>query len=174
MLTIRQNIFETNSSSTHCFAYNLADKISKKQKNESLKVLNQYIKDGLLIVNGISDNSFKDMQCSFVGIYEKIQIVATEFVANDDQKLLNIFEKVIKEQCPEIEQIVYNIVFSGTNRNAWYYPYSIKTNCKLPHSDIYLENDNETLYEQFIKNPEILKLFLFGDSKLQCEEFATW
>lgn len=175
MLTIRQNIFETNSSSTHCFAFNLADDISKEQQEKNADTLHYHIKakGTILIIDGISDEVMCREECYFTNVYEKMQLVANEIIANEDSGLEEIFNDVIKEQFPQIKQIEYNIVFAGRNRNTVYNPTAINTDCIFSDNEDYLDYSKKTLYEMFVTDPKTLKLFLFGNSELRREEFST-
>lgn len=167
MLTIRQNIFETNSSSTHCFVYTLA----KGTSSEYVKELRSFVKDGTLKIDGIDDVSF---ECSLYELYTKLQIIATEITANDDEILLDLFEKVLKEQCPEIKRIVYNVILAGKNRNSCYNPkmlHTFYTFSDKGQTCEYFTKSELSLYDLIVADSEQLRLFLFGKSFVDCGEF---
>lgn len=132
--------------------------------------LQSHIKDGILTITGLPDSIINDGDFWISDVYGKMQLVATDFIANDDSYFMEIFEKVVKEQFLEITKIVYNIIFVGKNRNTCYNKGIINTGYIFSQrygDDECIKFSKSSLYDKLVDNPEILKLFLFGNSVIR-------
>jgi len=155
MLTIRNNLFETNSSSTHSFSFRLSFALISVE--EALEQLD--IKDGVLKIPG----SVKCHALCFVSkLPDKLSLIATHIEANDDEKLKTVFEDTIKKYLPSINQIEYNVIFSGKARNACYNPYLIDSDINYNYTDEIEEDDQDSELRELLFNPKYMKMFLFG------------
>jgi len=153
MLTIRNNIFETNSSSTHSFVFDLSTTFEDKQT--VIKQLN--IVNGKLIIDGCKickPNAY------IVNVNDKFSLIATEIVANNNKQLKKCFEETVKDYLPEITEFKYNVIFAGTKRNANYFPLWLNSRQDYESSNSLKEGK---LIEVLLKDQQYMKQFLFGN-----------
>ena len=159
MLTIRNNIFETNSSSSHSFSYYIDDGLHAPE--ECYRQLQPLIKDGTLTINGIM---MGNPECAFRSLESKLAIVGVIIAATDNEKLKAVFEKVVKEYLPIIKEIKYNCILAGKNINASYNPYMLSTDVSNENW-LDLDNNEEPESSEFnkvIESPPYMRCFLFG------------
>jgi len=176
VLIIRNNIFETNSSSAHAFTFYL-DKNIRNIKNITQEL---DIVDNILTING-SDNTV-DPNGMIFKIADKMAFIGTIIIANDDQELKNTFETIIKNFLVEIKEIKYNIIFAGKNRNASFSPFAfnaIEAESEFLDKEYLLsehiikDKTELVLFSDLIKYPKYMEQFLFGKtSSIEGEVFA--
>jgi len=164
MLTIRNNIFETNSSSTHSYVYDLSNNfVDHDAIIEQLK-----IKNGILIINGSNESS--QPICTISSIRTKLSLIATAIVANDDKNLQAIFEETIVEYLPEIKKFKYNVILAGKRRNASFNPNMMKAcfnyDSKCNESSLKLAYLTNKKLNKILLDKKYMKMFLFGKTSM--------
>lgn len=153
MLNIRNNVFETNSSSSHSIILRFP------QKDKLLLEPLVPNKKGQIILNG---GNFASIEFDVHSMMSKLNMIAVYITVTNDKDLKNRFEKVVKEYSGASE-IIYNIRMSATDdnpTNSYWSPQIMRA-----HNYYYdNETDEETdeLIEEIIKNEESLKTFLFS------------
>ena len=97
MLTIRQNVFETNSSSTHSVSLNFS----------ACSILGSYPPDkkGIITLNG---GDFASACDSIYSIGEKLNFVAVCIHVLGDEEIKERFERIVKEHTGA-KEIKYDI-----------------------------------------------------------------
>ena len=160
MINIRQNVFETNSSSSHSFSLNF-----KKSRGGS--VLNTIVPDenGLIVFTG---GDFTKSEFSIKTPQQKADLIAANIVVYGNDELKERFEKVVKEHTGATE-IVYDIrtmVDNGNQPNTFYSP---RVNSSYSYNYDYDEETDEELeseiyFSDILTDNDLMKSFIFSDS----------
>jgi hypothetical protein len=153
-INIREDSFETNSSSTHSIVLNFND------NNVELDDTIVPNSDGEIIISG---EDFTGLEFMIQGAESKAALIATYIMVYDDKDLKKKFESVLMKQTGA-KKISYDIRFVAQNdipANAFYCP---------DITDIYYYNDDdeEIYFQDLIKKKEFLKRFIFC-SKINIE-----
>jgi len=115
MQSIRQGVFETNSSSSHSITVN----ISPNNRYETVTPAS----NGALTLNG---GDFSKAEFHIQNPMEKANAIAVYCAVTGDEKVWKLFEEVMLKQTGATH-IVNNIVLLGPNRNShmssWFISY---------------------------------------------------
>lgn len=170
MLTIRNNIFETNSSSTHSLI--IECNMFKPEKDYTIPLE----ENGDLV---LSNRDFSGYEIGVDCTYDKIilcMIVSMMFdIQNNTIDYVEKFKKFLLEKTAA-KNIVNNIVFGKsliTSDILDHEIYQGKTGFfKAAFGDSWVASehcDEEFYFEQIIKSPELLEQFIFGKTTLYTE-----
>lgn len=152
MINIRQNVFETNSSSSHSFSLSFHDDPDITQTiipNENGQIL-------------FTGGNFTRSEFSILSSLDKANAVATYIIVYGDEKLKERFEKVVKEHTSAID-ILYDIRLTGTSDqppNTFYCP-----RLGSAYSYYYDEEKDEEFeisFKEILSDEKLLKTFLFS------------
>jgi hypothetical protein len=153
MINIRNNVFETNSSSTHSVSllFNEKDDFEYISPN----------KDGQIILNG---GDFSCTELCVSSTLNKLNFIAVYITVFGNEKLKEKFESIVKEQTGA-KEIIYNInmsYFNGKKANSFF-----STEYRDPFCDYSDDDDYDNSYEgisllDILEDEKMLKFFLFN------------
>jgi len=155
MINIRQNVFETNSSSSHSFTltFNALDKamLGTIAPNEK----------GQIVFTG---GNFTGSEFAVGSPQNKANLIAANIVVYGDADLKERFEKVIKEHTGATE-IIYDVrpmIIDGKTPNTFYSP---KFNHMYSyHYDEETDEESEISFNDILADDKLMKTFIFSDS----------
>jgi hypothetical protein len=158
MINIRNNVFETNSSSTHTVSllFNEKDDFEDISPN----------KDGQIILNG---GDFSCTELCISSTLNKLNFIAVYMKVFGDKNLKERFESIIKEQTGA-KEIIYNInmlYFDDKKADSFFSTEYTNSFC------YYDDNDHHVSLLDILKNKEMLKIFLFNKN-CGIESFITY
>lgn len=148
MLNIRNNVFETNSSSSHSVSLVTSD---------GSELLESFVPDenGNIVLKG---GDFSYTEKWITSTIDKLNFVAVYFHAYYDPELKERFERVVKEHTGAAE-IIYDIrlqVQDQQSANSF-----LSTEYAEP-SSYYSENELRVTLDNIFNNDDLLKMFLFN------------
>jgi hypothetical protein len=142
MINVRNNIFETNSSSTHSVSLYLSD-------NDIFDTIIPN-SDGQIVLTG---GDFASVEFDVYNVEKRINLIAAYIVAFCHNDVLSLFEKVVKEHTGATH-IIYDIHFvyiNGKPANTFLSP---EVNDNYDNNNIHIYN--------IVNNEQHLKSFIFG------------
>ena len=156
MINIRQNVFETNSSSSHSFS--LTFNGSKKDSVLGTIAPNE---NGQIVFTG---GNFIGSSFNLSSPQSKANLIAARIIVYGDFNLKERFEKVIKEHTGATE-IVYDVrpvAVDGKEPNTFYSPridsmYSY-------HYDEETEEESEIGFDEILADNNLIKIFIFSNN----------
>lgn len=156
MINIRQNVFETNSSSSHSFSLKF-----KKKSGDS--ILNTITPDenGMIVFTG---GNFTKSEFSIKTPQQKANLIAANIVVYGNDELKGRFEKVVKEHTGATE-VVYDIrtmAANGSQPNTFYSP---RVNSAYSYYyDEETDEESEIYFSDILADNDLMKSFIFSDS----------